>query len=489
MTDEVDKRPRPARWWLPTKKEEQAAGLYWVDDDGAARITVHARLADGPRLLRADSIPLLHGNVLGTAVTIVNARPVDSTIPMRGDVHRAEYAAMLAYEGFMLGTNELSFDKARFGVGHLGEWANWDSWEDVDDDHPGKPPRLEHQGLQRRSIECDGGVLSIQDGAGWSQADGTWTLTSGCRFDLQLDSAVSLDDLDYRWLRPLQLLLTTATARRSPLLHLSVSSTDWVLEDPDEDGRPPGDWVRVRYRSRAAQSLTRLSSLHHRHLLQDFDADLQIPAYFKAADHHRYALERYSDAISEVAVGRETTFLNAVQAIEALDTGLHVDVPSAWQAELAAVIDDATKAAGYNAKRRKTARRGAEQAHMPSLSGRLRRIDVETGRFVSELAGRGWPEDVETLRNAVTHGRTGEVLRKTAGALLVATEISKFLWDLRWLMVLGFDVDDAQRLVRRRANQWSDAALIEDHHHLLRETAEALRALRGNDSTAEVAGD
>lgn len=482
MADELAKRVRPARWWLPSKTDEQAAGLYWVGDDGAARITVHETLAEGPRLFRADSIPLLHGNVLGAAVTIVNARPVDSTIPMRGDVHRAEYAATLAYEGYLLGSTELAFDKARFGIGHLEEWANWKSWKDADDDHPGKAPRLEHQGVQRRSINCDGGVLSIQDGAGWSQEDGTWTLTSACRFDLELDSSISLDDLDYRWLRPLQLLVATATATTSPLLHLWVSSTYWVVEE--DEARSPGDWVRVRYRSRAAQTPPRVSSLYHRHLLRDFDAELQIPAYFPAADHHRYALERFADSVSEVAVGRETTFLNIVQAVEALDTGLHKDVSSPWQAQLSDVIDEATRAAGFNSRRRQTARRGAEQAHIPSLSGRLRRIDAETGGCVSELAGRGWPEDVEMLRNAVTHGRTGEVLRKTAGALVVATEIVMFLWDLRWLMVLGFDADEAQRLVRRRVDQWSDAGLIRDNHHLLHDTAEALRALR---STARVA--
>ncbi len=484
MADEVERRPRPARWWLPENPEERVSGLYWIDDDGAARITVHERLAAGPRLFRADSIPLLHGNVLGRAVTIVNARPVDSTIPMRGDVHRMEYSAMLAYEGLMLTEGELAFDKARFGIGSLDEWADWESWVDLDDDHPGKPPRLEHRGKQRRSIACRGGILSLQDGAGWSQSDGAWTLTSGCRFDLRLETAISLDDLDYRWLRPLQLLITTATSRRSPLLHLSVSSTAWEFEGSDGGGRPPGDWVRVRYRSRSAQSSTRLSSLYYRHRLADFDAERQIPAFFDAAEHHRYALERYSDASSEVAVGRETIFLNAIQAVEALDTGLHQDVPSSWQEELAAVVEAATVAAGYSSRRRRAARRGAEQAHLPSLAGRLRRMDAETGHFVSDLAGRDWPEDVEILRNAITHGRTGEVLRRTTDALVVATQISKFLWDVRWLVVLGFDVEDAQRLVKRRVNQWSDAGLIKDHHHLLHETAEALRALRVADGTS-----
>ena len=388
---------------------------------------------------------------------------------------------MLAYEGLMLAPGELAFDKARFGVGSLDVWADWKSWVDVDDDHPGKPPRLEHQGTQRRSIACRGGTLSLEDGSAWSQVDGVWTLSSGCRFDLALDAPLPLDDLDYRWLRPAQLLLTTATGRRSPLLHLSVANTAWQFSDSDEDGRPPGDWVRVRYRSRAAQTSTRISSLYLRHRLADFDAPKQVPAFFESAGHHRYALERYSDASSEVAVGRETRFLNAVQAVEALDTGLHEDVPQTWQAELAAVVETAAVAAGFSSGRRRAARRGAERAHIPSLSGRLRRVDAETGHFVSDLAGRGWPEDVEILRNAVTHGRTGEVLRRTSDALIVATEISRALWDLRWLVVLGFDLEDAQRLFKRRVNQWSDAGLIKEHHHLLRETAEALRALRAGD--------
>jgi hypothetical protein len=52
-------------------------------------------------------------------------------------------------------------------------------------------------------------------------------------------------------------------------------------------------------------------------------------------------------------------------------------------------------------------------------------------------------------------------------------------------MVLGFDVDDAHRLVKRRANQWSEAGLIRDYQHLLHDTAEALRALRNNDCATQ----
>lgn len=47
MADVGEERPRPARWWLPENNEERVAGLYWIDDHGAARITVHERLADG----------------------------------------------------------------------------------------------------------------------------------------------------------------------------------------------------------------------------------------------------------------------------------------------------------------------------------------------------------------------------------------------------------------------------------------------------------
>lgn len=51
---------------------------------------------------------------------------------MRGDVHRMEYSAMLAYEGLMLSDGDLAFDKARFGIGSLDEWAGWESWVDLE---------------------------------------------------------------------------------------------------------------------------------------------------------------------------------------------------------------------------------------------------------------------------------------------------------------------------------------------------------------------
>lgn len=469
--------PRPAKWWLPDQHDEGVPGLYWIDENGAAHATLHGQMKAAIRPWRSAPVPLLHGNVMGMMVTLCDSRPIAGTMPMVGDVMRTELAAGVALEGFGLSEEELQYDRAVFSIRGLAEWADWTTWHDLDEADFAKPPRVEHLGEQRRKIQCPGASLSLVDDGTWSEKYGTWTFTSGCRFELDLDEPLTLDDLDYRWLRPLQLLVTTATGATAPIVHLSVANTGWQFDESESAQRRPYRRARVRFRSGAAQSTSRLSSLICRHLLSDFN-DGQLAGFFESADHHRYALERYSDASAEMAGSRETLFLNAVQAVEALDTGLHEDTPAPWQEAAVAVINAATAEAGINSQRRRAARRGAEQAHVPSLSTRLRRADAELGGSVTELAERGWAQDVELLRNAVTHGRTGSVLRKSSSALVVGTEIAMLLFDLRWLMVMGFDAEDANRIIKRRTNQWSDVALIRDHADRLHEGAEALRALR-----------
>jgi hypothetical protein len=385
----------------------------------------------------------------------------------------------LALEGdLLLDEKELEFDQANFKLRDLAAWAEWKSWEDTFEGDEPHFPRFDHLGARTQSILCDGGTLTIADAGSWKADKDDWHLTSGCRFELELAAALPMDELQYRWLWPLQLLITTATGRPAPQRDLFVTNTSWVVKSADGDReRFRSRWLRVRFQA-AAREVADLSVLACRHRMSDFDLDRQIPAFFPSAEHHRYALERYADAKSERLPGYETGFLNAVQAVESLDAGLHTDLPEPWQEAAAEVVDSALKDAGMNSARRRAARQGVRSAHGPSLSRRLRRTDAETGGVVSELAGKGWAEDVEVLRNAITHGRTGDVLRTTSGALIVATHICELLFDLRWHMVLGFEVETAREIVKRRVHQWADSRLIKDHIDVLKATGTMLRAER-----------
>ncbi|MGW5239924.1 ApeA N-terminal domain 1-containing protein [Monashia sp. NPDC004114] len=472
-------KARPAHWWLPAEPEVRVDGLYWVEENGGARALLQKNLGE-LRGLAGGTVPMLHGDVMGDAVTLLQAHVAHTSLPGLGNTSRIEVSPWLALEGdLLLAEHELRFDQARFTLRDLAAWAGWKSWDAVYEGETPWIPRFEHLGLRRRSIGCDGGTLAITDDATWRQLvdDDAFRLTSGCQLELELDEALPIDELQYQWFSPLELLITTATGRAAPMRDLSVRNTAWVVETDEGDRAYRREWLKVRFHGTTTET-SELATNQCRHRMSDFDLDSQVPAFFHSADHHRYALERYAEAGSERLPGRETGFLNAVQAVEALDTGLHEEVAEEWQREAAEIIDAALSEAGMNSGRRRAARRGVQTAHVPSLAARLRRTDLETGGVVSELAGKGWADDVETLRNAITHGRTGDVLRSTSGALVVATHISKLLFDLRWHMVLGFDGPKAQEIVERRVQQWSEAKLIADHADLLSDTGAMLRAKR-----------
>lgn len=477
---------QPALWWVPGV-DEAVSGMYWISSDGTPCASWHSALPGGPRSLwsRENPIEVLHGEAMGKAITLVNVQLVSATHPSRGRMSQTEATARQAFEGdLLLMPEDMTFDRARVSARDLASWAEWKSWHDVDEDRL-VCPKLEHLGKRRQEFPCEGGVLAVEDAGSWSQEHGEWILSDGCRIDLQLDDTVPLDDIGYFWLRPVQLLLSTASGRQSTVRTLFVSRKNrWLVpEDSDErDARRHSAWLRVRAPGVYVDSEDKpLSTLNLLHRLSDLTDQEQIARFVTSVHHHRYALERYEDAKSGSAGSRETAFTEAVQAVESLDSGLHVDVAEDWQEEAEAVVTEAFKVSGHTSTARRAALRGIRTAHHKSLSARLRRVDRETGGVIgAATSGRQWPDEIAAVRNAVTHGRTGPVFEEIGGALIIGREICLVLFELAWLRVMGYDAEVAESFLHRRAHQWSNMERISEHSATLGEAKETLRRSVGS---------
>lgn len=469
--------PVPARWWLPSDPDRVVSGSYEVDERGAPLATLHDHVLLRLRLFGGGApIPLLHGEAMGQAVTLVDAQTVSGQMPMRGQLSEFKLKAAYALEGdVMLLQDELTFDVAEVWLRDLRSWADWTSWRDEGDEHFGVFPHLKHQGAQARVMTVPGATLTIRDAGSWTQNDGEWTLTTACKLSLQLDEPHSVQDLDYEWLRPWQLLLATATARPSRIERLLMWNSRLQIEADPDGPSPAAPRLWLRHAGIRPEPGV-LSTLHCRHLLSDFDLDSQIATFLSLTSQHRYALERYEDAVHEQSRGVETHFLNSVQALEAFDTGLHDDDPEPWQAAAEQLIGQTLTAPEYNSQQRRAARGGVLRAHVPSLSERLRRLDVESGNATSQLVGNGWADHVAVLRNAVAHGRSGRELRGAANAMRVATVLSRHLFDRCWLHALGFDRDRSEAMLSRRASYRSEVEGLLEHAPLLEQAATTLKA-------------
>lgn len=469
--------PVPVRWRQPG--EEAVAGLYWVGEDGTPHASWHSSLPGGPRSLFASrAIPLLHGDAMGKAVTLTGVHLKSVQSPMRGETSRTEATATLAFEGdLLLTTDEMEFDRVRFHLRDLTSWAQWNSWRDLDASRPSMP-RIEHQGDVRREIAHDGSLVAIEDAGSFEQRHGNWSLTNDCRVDLKLRSPISLDDIDYYWLRPAQLLITSATGRECHLHHLSLSRSEWLAGQVEgvKDMRGRSAWLTVRARRVDREdSYEPLSHLHLLHRMRDLRED-QVTSFLQASLHHRYALERYSDSVSGRGASPESAFAEAVQAVEALDAGLHMDGPDPWQKQTANVVDEILRANGLNSAQRRSAVRGLQLAHVKPLSARLRRLDNETGGKITTCTGlESWAEDIQAIRNAVVHGRTGPAFREVGAALAIGRSICQLIFERRWLGVMGHDTESTDRLFMRKAYQQNTLDWIAAHADRLSEASARLK--------------
>lgn len=325
-------------------------------------------------------------------------------------------------------------------------------------------------------------MLAVEDAGSWAQSHGEWTLTDGCRIDLTLGRTMPLHDIAYHWLRSAQLLIATASGRECHVRSLTVSRKEWLKardeNAPEISGRRP--WLQVRARQVQSDYADEpLSGLHLLHRLADLSDEKQVDRFITASRHHRYALERYESAKSGTAGSLETAFTEAAQSVESLDSGLHTDVLEAWQVEAVGIVKQLLEATGHNSKQRRAAVRGIRTAHVKPLSARLRRVDNEARNLVSEAtSSTSWAEDIETLRNAVTHGRTGPAFKETTGALIIGREICLLLFELSWLRVMGYDQETADRRFHRRPFLQSNLDRISEHVATLTKVAETLKESR-----------
>jgi hypothetical protein len=166
--------------------------------------------------------------------------------------------------------------------------------------------------------------------------------------------------------------------------------------------------------------------------LTDFAA--QLPLVFDVAHAHRYSLEHYGTLRRGVSAGYLADFVASTQLCESFHRTLH---PNASEGM--------------------------------SLEGRLTRLDQESGGLVKEIAGdKKWHERLARLRNIVAHGLPrSEVLATDVRSVQAATRMLLLLFEVRFLVALGFTPDQARGLSMNRGDHgWIVFAIREGYPHI-----------------------
>jgi hypothetical protein len=437
---------RPSRWFRSSDPEQQhpVHGTYEILSNGQPELRLHSSWDPHthPEFERSSSeFKLLHGDVFGTATTAVGNAYRSGSFSMN---ELMDYRIHPKYtlEGLWLSEDELTFTNARVQLWDQDSWTGW-SGHTVNRSPNGhissimiQPDRTymtEHKGVAIRLV-C---TSSSQTTYG---AD--VSIQSQSRFELDFPEPVSMEQLLTDWLKPLEILVVSATGQLSGLSAVRLTNTHWKSEADHED--PPDSWVKMRtsFASRAADNDQRILT---KHSLSDFDFGLQLPKIFDAVPQFEFSLDQYLSLVSHRAGGDLVRCTTAVQMVESLDRVLHhPDVTAQGDSDIANQANEALKNAGIgNSKLRRDVRKFLRDRENPTLEDRLRRLDQDLSNPISSLLNRNtWPRHVARVRNIVAHGLDESVVLTTdIRATRVATLICTMLFEAHWLKALGFDND------------------------------------------------
>jgi len=441
---------RPAQWYRPGHLDDRdgAAGTYSLDENGAIDAWLHGSWDDMPSSVGIPGLEigrgafpsLLYADAFGKRITAVGVSRGASRTNSVSRQQRTQIEANYAVEGLWLEEQELAITKAVVRFYDQDLWTEWNAYPyelTFEEGRGNTGLKVWYEKPPERVAVIDGGTLYLRDASTHKplMSPGGWLLKSASKFVFEFDAPVMIEQFQRQFLMPLEVLITSATGRRSGVESCRATNTQWVIPNERHESQR---WVDIRmgHLSPSSESKVRGELLHH---VNDFNFAEQFPLVFEVARLHRYPLEHYGTLRRDVSAGYLADFIAGVQLCESFHRTLHPDLRKEM-----------------------------------SLEGRLTKLDQESGGLIKEtVQDKDWHKRVARLRHIVDHGLPGsEVLTKDVRSVQAATGILLLLFEVRFLVALGFTAEKAKSLaVERGTHGWIAFAIREGYPHIKEMTA------------------
>ena len=440
---------RPAEWFRPGHIEngEGAAGTYSVTENGVVEAWLHGSWHDVPSMALEgideliEAFPsMLYGDAFGRRVTLVATMRGGGRTNSVSRQQRTQVDAGYAVEGLWLEPDELAITKAVVHFYDQDLWTSWGAYPaeiNFEDGIGITGLKVWYAEPDVREASLDGGVLRLKDASTHKPLmnPSGWVLKSASDFVFEFESPIGIEQFQRQYLMPLEVLITSATGRRSGVEKFRATNAEWVIP-PERHEADRWVSVRVGHLPPEADAKAHGELLHH---VDDFDFATQLPLVFEVARLHRYPLEHYGTLRRGASAGYLADFIAAVQLCESFHRTLHPD------------------------------RRDGM-----SLEGRLTKLDQESGGLIKEIvADKDWHKRLAQLRHIVDHGLPrSDVLATDVRSVQAATRMLLLLFEARFLVALGFTAEKARALaVNRGSHGWIVRAIRDGYPHIKEMTA------------------
>lgn len=434
---------RPTEWFRPGYIErDKAAGTYSVTENGVVEAWLHGSWHDVPSIAlvgidkSAEGFPaMVYGDAFGRRVTLVGTRRGMSRTNSATRQQRTRIDTDYGIEGLWLQPEELALTEAVVRFIDQDLWTSWSAY-------PAEMRFEEGFGVIGLNVRYEkpeplkatlsGGSLHLKDASTHQQLMNPrrWVLKSASEFVFEFDAPIEIEQFQRQYLMPLEMLITSATGRRSGVKQFRATNCDWDV--PVEHGEA-GRWITVHLGHMTQEEDTK-SSTKLLHRLTDFDFAMQLPMVFDVAQVHQYSLEHYGALRRGASAGHLADFIAAAQLCESFHRTMHPNRR-----------DDM------------------------GLDARLTKLDQESGGLIKEIAeDKDWHKRLARLRNIVAHGLPrSEVLTSDVRSVQAATRMLLLLFEVRFLVALGFSAENARRhAVDRSGHRWIVLAIKEGYPHI-----------------------
>jgi hypothetical protein len=458
------------QWWLPAEPNKKFAGTLNLDQRAELQLY---ESTDAPRR-RSDrdrfDPPILHGRSMGSYLTLLDCTQVGWTSASgdeHEDIHRnVAVGTALVGNSHLDSVEDCRFNRASLRLNNLDEWVHRSPYKWTTT--PTESVEVLDLPTLRASIPgCE--IFLDRRTSGHTGGLTDFGYTSHEVIELRLAERHALDELEYRFIRPLEQLLTLAAGSRCAALELRVGNLG--NEDPSAPWQTNWPWASYAVRRTSSDVAEAARPVIRQHMRFGMDSTGYPPNIdFGSIVQRWYALQEglsfVCDLIfslrSDTAGYLEQQMFTIASAIEGLHRGLNPQLEEKTDEDrtrnkliLAAVKTGRPDHHEWLAD-------VLQYAHRPSYASRVRGLLRDTDHLMAAIVGdeEAWTRQLRDIRNGIGHVLPSRDA-KTFHQVVAMLKSAQLFAEVVLLRQLGFTDAQCRRSIEHHWERQNVRAFME----------------------------
>ncbi|WP_157751840.1 ApeA N-terminal domain 1-containing protein [Actinoplanes derwentensis] len=442
------------QWWLPGQNKRRSPGTL-IMGDHSPELSLSS-LSDMSINHIDDTtwpdIPIMHGASMGNCLTLLDVltTKVSSSLGSRSEETRSTFnvGTALVGQSHLNSTEECRFNHASIQLPNFNEWVNRSPYRWTFSNSttavelaPLPPLRADVDGCKITAWRSTTSKIGRLSSAGF---------TSYEVIELRLDERLPLEEIEYRYIRPLEQLISLATGTSCQAFNIEVG----IYDDPEGNTAEPSISSYAVRRTKTDMEMQEDAKIrqHMRFGMncKEFPPNIEFPELVPKWFSLQAKISTVCDLIFS---GRQKSggylqqkMFTIASALEGLHRGLNPGYEKKSPAERArnnAIIEAVHDTLPQHRNWLKDA---IASAHRKTYSFRIQELLNKTDNLMSEVVGNEveWTRQLTGIRNGIGHVLASQD-KKTVEQVFAILQSAQLLAEMILLRELGFSTHECRR--------------------------------------------